>query len=499
MLAISFRFPGRRYHATPWGRHVNEADVSWPPEPWRLLRGLLATWHRKGHVNHCSHDLLQSLIYRLAEHLPVYELPAAVLAHSRHYMPDGAGKPSLVFDAFARMTAGATLVVAWPDVRLPPEEEALLICLLTDMGYLGRAESWVEAELMPSWSGPGNCFPEQEGAEDDGDWELVSLLAPISAGAYDAWLAGYRDALKNLQNREQSKVNATLPNSLLAALQQESGDLRQTGWSRPPGARKVAYRRRADCFRPQRGYRGTVTVGESSPTTARFALMGHPLPLLEDAVKVGERFRWALMGKSRWEYGEQNISPVFSGHGLPADNRHGHAFFLPEDGDGDGRIDHLLLYAPMGLQERDRHILGLLQEVRGEEESNWPVFLEGIFHQPPVQSTLQGKSRDWVSITPYLHPWFAKKGFGIEEQLRRECQLRGWPELVSLELLPHIQIHGRERRTLHFHRFRSKKGLSQPDSRGGFWRLTFSEAVMGPLALGFGCHFGLGLFTPDKS
>lgn len=29
-----------------------------------------------------------------------------------------------------------------------------------------------------------------------------------------------------------------------------------------------------------------------------------------------------------------------------------------------------------------------------------------------------------------------------------------------------------------------------------FWRLTFPEPIQGPLALGFGCHFGLGLFTP---
>jgi len=38
--------------------------------------------------------------------------------------------------------------------------------------------------------------------------------------------------------------------------------------------------------------------------------------------------------------------------------------------------------------------------------------------------------------------------------------------------------------------------LHQPDRLGSFWRLTFPEPVAGPLALGFGCHFGLGLFKP---
>ncbi len=56
------------------------------------------------------------------------------------------------------------------------------------------------------------------------------------------------------------------------------------------------------------------------------------------------------------------------------------------------------------------------------------------------------------------------------------------------------------RRPIHFHRFREKRGLRQPDRHGSFWRLRFAEPVdpkmHGPLALGFACHFGLGLFRP---
>lgn len=38
--------------------------------------------------------------------------------------------------------------------------------------------------------------------------------------------------------------------------------------------------------------------------------------------------------------------------------------------------------------------------------------------------------------------------------------------------------------------------LVQPDRLGSFWRLTFPEPIQDPLALGFACHFGLGLFRP---
>ena len=44
MFALAFRFPAGRYHATPWRRNVNEADIAWPPEPWRLLHALIAAW-----------------------------------------------------------------------------------------------------------------------------------------------------------------------------------------------------------------------------------------------------------------------------------------------------------------------------------------------------------------------------------------------------------------------------------------------------------------------
>ncbi len=68
--------------------------------------------------------------------------------------------------------------------------------------------------------------------------------------------------------------------------------------------------------------------------------------------------------------------------------------------------------------------------------------------------------------------------------------------IAQLTCLLAIRINGREQRLIHFHRFRAKRGLTQPDTRGGFWCIEFAKPVQGPLALGFGCHFGLGLFAP---
>ena len=47
MTVLELRFPAGRFHSTPWGRHVNEGAIEWPPSPWRLLRSLIATWYLK--------------------------------------------------------------------------------------------------------------------------------------------------------------------------------------------------------------------------------------------------------------------------------------------------------------------------------------------------------------------------------------------------------------------------------------------------------------------
>lgn len=62
--------------------------------------------------------------------------------------------------------------------------------------------------------------------------------------------------------------------------------------------------------------------------------------------------------------------------------------------------------------------------------------------------------------------------------------------------LTSIRHGGRDMRSLHFHRFRRKNGLVQPDTGGRLLELRFEQSVRGPIALGYGCHFGLGQFVP---
>lgn len=492
MLALAFTFPAGRYHATPWNRHVNEGAVAWPPEPWRVLRALIATWHHKiePQGKH-SAGCMEALIEALSADLPEYDLPAASHSHTRHYMPQfSAGRTSLILDAFAAVDREQPLCVVWRHVELSEDQRALLEDLLAAMGYLGRAESWVEARLIDT-PPTMNCQPGDEAIDvETGEMkgEIVSLYAPLPPVEYKMLRSHFL-----VDKKATRKLGRTLPETLFEALSLDTSDLRKVGWSQPPAARRVNYLRPVDSLRP----RPSVRPMPQPPITAvNFVLSGKPLPRVEDSVRIGELMRVATMAQCKLNFGEGGIPPIFSGHGLPDGNRHGHAFYLPWDSNGDGTIDRVLVFASSGIGDAEFRVLTKVTKLWERGGGEWRLALESSGTKE-VALALTRASLTWESVTPYLHPWHLKKRFGVEDQIRRECRERGLPEPAVIESFSEVDIgKGRIRRAIDFRRFRNRRGLTQPDRIGSFHRLTFSEPFAGSLALGFACHYGLGLFKP---
>ena len=245
-------------------------------------------------------------------------------------------------------------------------------------------------------------------------------------------------------------------------------------------------------------------------------LAGRPPPRIEDTVKIAEIMRAATMSKFGHEIVDgkkrYNAPPVISGRGEDGkplgDDHHGHAFWLPEDADGDGAIDHIVVYAADGFGEEARRGLDRVTRLwldrpgrTGDDEDEtadsgrkeWRLALEGFGKQADFQgaSPLLTPSKRWRSVTPYLMPWHEKKKMTWQDQIRQELAMRGSAE-PETTLEP--RLNPSDKRPVHFHRFRSRRGLRQPDTLGRMVELTFTDKVCGPLALGFGCHFGLGLF-----
>lgn len=548
MFALSFRFPAGRYHATPWGRNVNEADVAWPPEPWRLLRALIATYWRKGDYTRYSEDDLARLIDALAESLPEFSLPeGAIHAHTRHYMPiaglakDGRPKTTLVFDAFLRLPDDATMVACWSNVTLDANSFALAEDLARAIGYLGRAESWTECEALAEWDGKPNCRPA--GMDFDGD--PVRMIAPLSPDAYSAERQRLVEevtrqvqatAKRPLTDRQTTAKVAkeltskggkahTLPERLVDALTLDTADYQDRGWSRPPASQEVIYTRAPEAgpgVVPRRFAKRQRSQGaRTPPTVARFLLAGRPPPRIEDAVTIGELMRRAALWQFGWETDEStgrrrpNAPPEISGRdaeGKPLrDPSHAHAFWLPEDADGDGWIDHVSVFIASGITDYVRARLDRITrlwldskqpegtEADPQARREWRLALEGFGRPADFASSARifRKSRHWTSTTPFLASGHLKAaGYGGE--VRRLLARRGFgSDDVQVTPVTEIKVGGTRRRAIHFHRFRSRGREAQRDATGALLDIRFPTPYNGPLALGYGSHFGLGLFTAE--
>jgi len=512
MIAFAFTFPAGRYHATPWGRHVNEADVAWPPEPVRVLRALIATWWRKADQERFPKASLDGLIDTLACEAPVFRLPENVVhSHVRAFMPAPTEK-RLIFDAFLCIDPSEELIVAWPSATFATDQQRELAeHLLERIGYLGRAESWASARLAADWDGAFNSQPRASERGSSGNSVPVDIAVPLTPAKWTEFRDKHIGSLEALAKSKRATIEATLPARLADALSLDTGEWHDAGWSSPPAMEKVVYDRpkigpvaSLQCRKPDKAAR------PGNPQVARFVLAGRPQPRIEDALRIGEIARRALMSK----FGGRSIPEVFSGRDgdgpLRDDPAHKHAFFLPETAGSEGVIDHLIVYSGFGFDAEERGALDRLTSLwfkygqagengeRGREE--WRLALEDIAAPDAFKSSrLLGRSKHWISVTPYLMPWFSKRNLRnpverhaeILNQIQNEIERRGFDSTVrSVEVLDYVG----GKRAVQFRRFRSRRNLSQPDQLGQFVKLSFDRALDGPLCLGFACHYGLGSF-----
>ena len=548
MFAFIFRFPANRYHATLWGHHVNEATVAWPPEPWRILRALIASYKRKGNQDQWREKDLDALISTLAENLPSYRIPnVSVHTHTRHYMPVQGKKKSLVFDAFLQLPRGEKLVAFWPDLKLESYLFKFASHLAEGIGYLGRAESWTECVATNDWEPDEEndvvCPPVEKTGNVTGN--PVRVIAPRSANDYtverarlikefEERLRGETEASgkkypanKEFERKLAKEFGPTLPELLIDALSLDTGDYRKYGWNRPPASREVLYVvPEISSSAIMHHYAGHKNVEDRDDyTVARYLLAGKPLPRIEDSVRIGELMRLAALSKFGWETDESSgrkkpkAPSVISGRGpdkKPLRNSsHSHAFWLPEDVNGDGWIDHITVYAPEGLSadvrvKLDRLTRLWISESSGDGGSNkhsksleWRLALEGFGYPEDftASSKIFGTGEVWVSSTPFLATGHLKAQGYLGEIKRLLKRRKIVPDHIAnqiqAEVLSSITIGGTVRRATHFHRFRSHGQEKQVDTQGALLRLSFPEPISGPISLGYACHFGLGLFVRE--
>lgn len=283
----------------------------------------------------------------------------------------------------------------------------------------------------------------------------------------------------------------------IAALEARTDHLRKAGSQRPEGTRFIQY-----FVPPAARPLPTPRSRAPRPTAVLFQIDAGARPRIVENVDVADRFRRALLSvRGRAE----GSAPVLAGKrgGAARITGHKHAHYLPFDAAGDGAISHLLVWAEEGF---DRSALEAMQGLRRirRRQSQEPLTAT-LVEVGPLSSfeglPVLGRSRRWRSLTPFMlnrHPK-TRGGRLVEgplDQLRRELALRGLPELVAADRLDRCQLaHGRALRWLEFRRWRRQREPAIPQPFA--YRIELAAEISGPLCLGFGSHFGLGLFVPD--
>jgi len=490
-----FDFPAGRYHATPWGRHVNEGAIEWPPSPWRILRALVSVGHQRIGWREPPAEA-RALIDALASAPPAYVLPPANAAHTRHFMPLFKEKTTRVLDTFAVLDREQPGVVVRWDVELPPNQLELLGALLTALPYLGRAESWTVAGLVDE--APAGPWTVAAARAPNGRMERIDLLAPLSAPHLAEWRtealtqakqrkleqlvakaeADGKPVPTKLSKKQLEELEAGLPSTVVEALSADTASLQKGGWPLPPGTRWLSYWRPSGALEAgsvRRDARRAERVDGVLYAVASETVAGTVLPPLSGALLRAEQVHATLASRLR-HTPEALDTPDASALrtarlqllGRSDDgpsSGHQHVSILPVSlaaarsgnrRDAEARIDHVLVTLPRGatFDAASLEALRGVRKIYGPDST--PLWLTRIWEgrcEDRADLPWAGKATTWVSHTPFIAPRHLKKSgaSSLVGQLRRELgeRLRGTTiadveallEATSFEV--HAEVGGR--------------------------------------------------------
>jgi CRISPR-associated protein Csb2 len=254
----------------------------------------------------------------------------------------------------------------------------------------------------------------------------------------------------------------------------------------------------------QQRYR-KLGAADSEPADSEFGTMltfrktaGPGLPI-EAALTLTEAVRAALMSNAG------NSGPI-------ADVIHGHnggthcaIAALPFVGrtHADGHLLGFAVILPRTVAITDRRaVLAASDElVDGglhiPDVGNWALEASD---QTAIQQTLRPAtwiraSKIWQTVTPTLLDRFPKKnGPGVEAILTQSCQHIRLPEPVRVEHGPYSKLQG----VPPVPAFRLRRAKDSQPRWGVHATIEFPRPVRGPVLLGAGRYFGLGLMRPQQ-
>lgn len=255
------------------------------------------------------------------------------------------------------------------------------------------------------------------------------------------------------------------------------------------------------------------------PTVVRYAVVSAVAPSITQAISVADRVHDALC---KWSDRSKGRASVFTGLDESGRSRtdHAHAhIFCEANGERDA-ITHITIWATMGFNDDACLTLRSLKKVWGHGGHDIRLVLHGIGVPGDfVDCALFGSSKNWRSFTPFVSTRHAKtfrdgrpkmtdngwqEGSAAHDLLRLLASNPTWQGARICKQL--VERDGpfafgeepnkRRYRSLQFKTVRHGGNGKRGQSNGAGFVVEFPNPVNGPIALGYGSHFGLGLFLP---
>lgn len=442
-------------------------DAEWPPSPARLYQALVAA---DGTGDRCrvtpgpvgldlleNPPIIRAVKRKWAPESPILSRYVVIdetdKAQTQEYL---ARKAQLVHPGARVAPKVPVIAYVWPEVQPSLDQLGALQKRCARVAYLGASDSPVRIR----------AFPHDSAIPQELPWWVPSQNGDVSLPvAYPGFLSDLDTAFTEWSQGKPMRASWII--RPLAA------------YSSPDAATRDDSPR-APCLwlRLDRSLSGRHVLAVTQ--TLRAAL-------LQEADRVAG--------------GPQNVPAVIHGH-HPAGTRgveHCRILALPNVGfqRSDGRIHGACVWFPPGTDpgavELARTALAAVRRLVGSGVDVGISYFDGS--RAPLSSNPArwvGPAKQWVSAFPVVYERRVKGPLQLAD-VSRWCTWAGLPEPVSLRVA-RVPLTSGALTLAPTEVLRS--GESRPYAH---IELEFSNPVVGPVALGWGRHFGLGLMAPIKN
>jgi len=449
VLAIQVEYlTGRSYSALGRG-----AASEWPPHPWRLFSALAAACF-ECQMGERALDALRTVEGLAPPCIQVGAagngrrtgafVPTNYAAKNGSTLPWQRSKQPRFFPALS--PEHPTVYFIWAGVNLDKDTRDQIDAIAQRVGYLGKSASLVRMRLVDEAPAP-TYLPDRSGRH------LLRVAEPGTLVELERRYGASRWEPSSTPKRYYSHVEER--NDRAEPTRGIFGDL--------------LVLRRIDGA--SLGLESTLTLTSAARKAAiKLADEKSLLTPLLHGHKEGAHCAWVPLPFAGWPHADGRIL--------------GLALVIPRGAERGERTKAVLAAGSIKTIHLPRPLEPWTVEVVGPEAEVWTLDAD----------SWRGPARTWSTVTPILLDRFPKPRYGVQDIVDASCEHIGLPRPVKIIHGPYPELEG----VPAVPEFRLLRRAGDRPRWAVHATLSFASPVVGPILLGAGRYFGLGLLRPMR-